>query len=128
MKFVINREQRAALMPHLLPHLRADENAGDGAFYPIVSLYYDNAERDCYWEKVQGQKSRRKLRVRAYGSLDGKLPPTCFLEVKHKCDGRGVKRRARMPLEAALAIAAGEQADIPLKASDRALVEEVHSL
>ena len=128
MKFVISRSQREALMPHLLPHLRADENAGDGAFYPIVSLYYDSPERDCYWEKVQGQKSRRKLRVRAYGSLDGTLQPTCFLEVKHKCEGRGVKRRARMPLEAALAVASGAQAGLPLKAADRALVDEVHRL
>jgi SPX domain protein involved in polyphosphate accumulation len=128
MKFVITRAQRDKLMPHLLPHLRADENAGDGAFYPIVSLYYDNQERDCYWEKIRGQKSRRKLRVRVYGSSDGSLPPTCFVEVKHKCDGRGVKRRARMPLEAALRVAAGKNIDAPLKAADRALVQEIHTL
>ena len=128
MKFVITREQRAALMPHLLPHLRADENAGEGAFYPIVSLYYDNAERDCYWEKVQSAPSRRKLRVRVYGSLDGALPPTSFVEVKHKCDGRGVKRRLRVPLETALKIADGQSVDIPLRPADQQLVEEVHKL
>jgi len=128
MKFVITREQRASLMPHLLPHLRADENAGEGAFYPIVSLYYDNADRDCYWEKAHSAPSRRKLRVRVYGSLDGALPPTCFVEVKHKCDGRGVKRRLRVPLETALRIADGENVDLPLRVPDRQLVEEVHKL
>ena len=127
-KFVITGTQRASLMPYLLPRLRADENAGEGAFYPIVSLYYDNAERDCYWEKAQGQGSRRKLRVRVYGSLDGALPPTCFAEIKHKCDGRNVKRRARMPLEAALAVADGREVDIPLKEADRRIVDEVHGL
>ncbi len=127
-KFVITQKQRDALMPHLLPHLQADENAGDGAFYPIVSLYYDNEDRDCYWEKERQQGSRRKLRVRVYGSLDGKLPPTCFVEVKHKCDGRGVKRRARIPLDAALAIADGQHVDIPLKPMDQKIVEEVHYL
>ena len=53
MKFVITREQRDLLMPILMPHLRADVNAGDDAFYPIISLYYDNPDRDCYWEKIR---------------------------------------------------------------------------
>lgn len=128
MKFLITHQQRETLMPHLLPHLRADENAGEGAFYPIVSLYYDNAERDCYWEKIRGERSRRKLRVRVYGSLDGALPPTSFLEVKHKCEGRGVKRRVRMPLAQALAVASGQETSFPLKVVDRKIVEEVHQL
>ncbi len=128
MKFVITREQRDALMPRLMPHLRADANAGDNAFYPIISLYYDNADRDCYWEKIRGQGSRRKMRVRVYGSLDGKVPPTSFIEVKHKCDSRVVKRRAQMPLAAALQVGAGEMPDKELNFADRKVVEEVHKL
>lgn len=108
MKFVISPEQRAALMAQVGPHLRADANADAEANYPIVSLYYDNDERDCYWEKIRGYQNRRKLRARVYGSLDGKLPPTCFIEVKHKQDGRGVKRRIQMPLEDALLVGAGK--------------------
>jgi VTC domain len=128
MKFVISRPQRDALMPRLLPHLRADVNAGDDAFYPIISLYYDNEDRDCYWEKLRGQGSRRKMRVRVYGSLDGKLPPTSFIEVKHKCDSRVVKRRAQMPLEDALKVGAGEKLDRPLSFSDQKVIDEVHGL
>jgi len=128
MKFVITREQRDTLMTHLLPHLRADENAGEGAFYPIVSLYYDNEERDCYWEKMRSIGNRRKLRVRVYGSLDGSLPPTCFVEVKHKCDGRGVKRRVRVPLDVALKAASGEPIDYPLSVPDQRTIDEVHHL
>lgn len=128
MKFLITRQQREKLMPHLQPHLRADENAGEGAFYPIVSLYYDNAARDCYWEKIRGERSRRKLRVRVYGSLDGDLPPTSFVEIKHKCEGRGVKRRVRMPLEEALVVASGKETRFPLRLIDRKIVEEVHQL
>ncbi len=128
MKFLVTHEQREKLMLHLAPYLRADENAGEGAFYPIVNLYYDNAARDCYWEKIRGEKSRRKLRVRVYGSLDGALPPTSFVEVKHKCEGRGVKRRARMPLDSALTVASGQNIDSPLNPADRKIVEEVHRL
>jgi hypothetical protein len=125
---VITQEQRDRLMPLLLPRLRADENAGDGAFYPIVSLYYDNDERDCYWEKIRSFGNRRKLRVRVYGSLDGALPPTCFVEVKHKCDGRGVKRRVRLPLDLALAAADGNAIDHPLSVTDRRTIDEVSDL
>ena len=128
MKFLITGAQREALMTRLLPRLKADENAGEGAFYPIVSLYYDNQERDCYWEKIRGAKSRKKLRVRVYGSLDGGLPPTCFVEIKHKVDGRGVKRRLRVPLEDALTVAEGKPINIPLKLADRRIVDEVHGL
>ena len=128
MKFVITREQRDRLMPLLLPRLRADENAGDGAFYPIISLYYDNDDRDCYWEKIRSFGNRRKLRVRVYGSLDGALPPTCFVEVKHKCDGRGVKRRVRLPLDLALTAADGNPIDYPLSVQDRRTINEVHDL
>lgn len=128
MKFVITREQRDALMPNLLPHLRADANAGDNAFYPIISLYYDNLDRDCYWEKIRGQKSRRKMRVRVYGSLDGKVPPTSFMEVKHKCDSRVVKRRAQMPLEAALIVGEGKNVDLPLNFAAEKVIIEVHKM
>jgi hypothetical protein len=128
MKFVITRDQRETLMPCMLPYLRADENAGEGAYYPIISLYYDTPERDCYWEKIRGFNSRRKLRVRVYGSMDGTLPPTCFVEVKHKCDGRGVKRRLRVSLEDALAVADGKPIDQPLSFSDQRIVDEVHQM
>jgi VTC domain len=129
LKFVITPEQRERLMPEILPHVSADENATETAYYPIVSLYYDNADRDCYWQKVRGWPSRRKMRVRVYGSLDGALPPTTFLEVKHKHLGRVVKRRARIPLEMALAVGAGEKLDgIFLPENDRRVVEEANRL
>lgn len=115
-------------MPELLPHLRADENAVNGAHYPIVSVYYDNAERDCYWENLNGAKSRRKLRVRLYGSQCGTTPPTCFAEVKHKVEGRNVKRRARLSIEEALAVAAGEHVPAELTPGELRTVEEIHAL
>lgn len=128
MKFVITREQREALTPELNSRMRPDENAGEDAYYPIVSLYYDNAERECYWEKVQGFPSRRKMRVRVYGSLDGRLAPTIFVEIKHKCDGRGVKRRLRVPLDEAYSICEGNPPQLPLGMLDMRIVEEIHDM
>lgn len=125
MKFVINEETRTRLMETLEPELCADANADETAYYPIVSLYYDNDERECYWEKVRGSKNRRKFRVRVYGSNGGKIPPTVFIEVKHKQEGRGVKRRVRMPLEEALKVGRGIMPSIPLNPVDRRTCEEI---
>ena len=125
MKFVINADVRVALMEQLEPHLVADANADETAYYPIVSLYYDTPDRDCYWEKIQSVTNRRKFRVRVYGSTDGKLPPTVFIEVKHKQDGRGVKRRVKIPLEAALRVGRGEWPDLKLSDVDRRTVHEI---
>jgi hypothetical protein len=128
MKFVITRTQRESLMPLLDQRMKPDANAVEGAYYPIVSLYYDTPQRDCYWEKIHGVSNRRKLRVRVYGSLNSPMPPTIFLEVKHKCDGRGVKRRVRMSLEEALRAGAGERLDRPFSFMDQRTMEEVYSL
>ena len=129
MKFAITSAQRAALMAQLGSFLRADENAGDGARYPVVSLYYDNAERDCYWDKARSLPSRRKLRVRVYGSRDGAVPSSSFVEIKHKCDGRGVKRRVLLPLAQALRVCEGLQPEgVTLCESQRRIIAEAHDL
>ena len=128
MKFVITREQREALEGDTMPRMKPDENAVDGAFYPIVSVYYDSPERECYWEKVEGLANRRKMRVRVYGSQDGKLPPTIFVEIKHKCDGRGVKRRLLCTLEEAFEVCAGGKIARRASVLDRRLIDEIHML
>ena len=128
LKYFLTRAQKERIMEELLPHLRFDENAGTGAHYPIVSLYYDSTDRDCYWDNVIGSGSRRKLRVRLYGSQDGAIAPTCFVEVKHKVENRHVKRRALLPLEHALAVAAGEEIALPLGPADLRIVREIHKL
>ena len=129
MKFRVSAAQRAALMTQLAPHLRPDENAGDGAQYPVVSLYYDNAGRDCYWEKAHGVPSRRKLRVRVYGSRDGVVPATSFVEIKHKCEGRGVKRRVQLPLAQALSVCEGHWPEgAQFSEMDARVIREAHDL
>jgi hypothetical protein len=129
MKFVVTAAQRTALMENLDPHLRPDANGGTGATYPVVSLYYDNAERDCYWEKLRGLGSRRKLRVRVYGSRNGAVREAAFIEVKHKCEGRGVKRRVALPLEQALRAGSGSWPDgVDFSEPERRVIHEVHDL
>ena len=80
-KFLITARQRDEAIHHFNGALRPDTNGGSGC-YPIVSLYYDTPDRRCYWEAWRGMPSRRKLRVRVYGTTDGGIPPTAFVEVK----------------------------------------------
>lgn len=129
MKFRVSGAEREMLMTQLKPHLLADENSEEAAHYPVVSLYYDNEERDCYWERMRGIPSRRKLRVRVYGSRDGRVPAVSFLEVKHKCEGRGVKRRVQLPTAQALRVGEGAWPDdARFSEVDARVIREVHGL
>lgn len=101
-KFIIPLELRDQIIEQVNLHTKIDEQAGGCSQYPIISQYYDNIERDSYWEKQRKQKSRRKLRIRVYGSDDSDIPATTFIEVKHKHYGRGVKRRLQLSAEDAV--------------------------
>jgi len=127
-KFLIRRADRDALLGRLGGQLLPDTHGGSDGHYPIVSLYYDSPDLRCYWDNWRGLPSRRKLRVRVYGSLDGAIPPTSFIEVKHKADGRGVKRRIQTTLERALAVTQGGAPDTTFTAHDLRIAEEVRRL
>lgn len=123
---------RERLIEEIREHTTVDTEA-ESSFYPIISQYYDNAMRDCYWEKQRGQKSRRKLRIRVYGSDEGDQTPTTFIEVKHKHYGRGVKRRLRVTTEEAIGLVEGDGReileDIEFRPrSERMLIREIRQL
>lgn len=98
-KFLLHPEQAQAVFSEIRDMLPNDRN-GSGGAYPIVSEYYDTPDRDAFWERDRKVGNRRKLRVRIYGSANGAIPPAAFLEVKHKRDGVGVKRRIAVPVAA----------------------------
>ena len=97
-KFRLDGERAEKVLEEIRKRLPGDVNGAAGA-YPIVSEYFDTDERDAYWERDRKLANRRKLRVRIYGTLTGTIPPSAFLEVKHKRDGVGVKRRLKLPVE-----------------------------
>lgn len=127
-KFLLRTGQRDALLSGLRDDLRPDTHGGSDGRYPIVSLYYDSPDLRCYWDAWRGVPSRRKLRVRVYGSADGAIAATSFIEVKHKSDGRGVKRRIQTTLEKALMLTAGGRPDADFTAHDLRILEEVRQL
>ncbi len=62
--------------------------------YLVHSLYLDSASKITYWQTVQGDPERLKLRIRFYE--DGPEAP-CFFEIKRRKEGqRIVKSRAQV--------------------------------
>jgi len=111
-----NRYEIKYLMPeHKVPEFRdlllrrmvVDANTR-GSLERISSLYYDTRDLRFYWEKIEGIKFRRKLRIRVYGepqSLDGDAQ--AFVEIKQRTNRVTQKRRVALPYRYALMLCAG---------------------
>lgn len=94
LKYLLHVRQARELLDSLGAHVTTDANAGRDGFYKIASVYYDSADLSAYWEKLDGEKYRRKVRVRTYGEQPGEG----FLEVKQRLNLTVQKRRCRMDL------------------------------
>lgn len=90
-KFVLPAGVGDSMRAEVSKHLAVDRDFEEG--YPVMSEYFDSDERDNYWQKQFGLSNRRKVRTRLYGDGSGALPPSAFVEVKHKSSGGTVKRR-----------------------------------
>ncbi|MFD3954445.1 VTC domain-containing protein, partial [Streptomyces albidoflavus] len=96
--------------------------------YGVWSLYYDTPQLRFYWEKIEGLKFRRKLRIRHYGDLDGvtDVSPVC-VEVKQRVNRVTQKRRITLPYGVARQLCDGREL-VPHSVRERAFVEEVLEL
>lgn len=94
LKYLLHFRQVDELLDRIRNHVTGDPNAADDGFYKVVSLYYDSPGLLCYWEKIDGEKYRRKLRVRTYGES----PTEAFVEIKQRYNLTVQKRRVRVPL------------------------------
>jgi SPX domain protein involved in polyphosphate accumulation len=64
-----------------------------GSRYTVRSIYFDTADLDFYYEKKDGVKIRKKLRVRTYNDTGD----YAFLEIKRKFINCIAKERSRLP-------------------------------
>ena len=101
LKYIIDHEQVNDLWVEMGERLEADRhNRADGG-YKIASLYYDSGDLRCYWEKIDGEKNRRKVRLRTYLNEGGQPLGKSFLEIKQRINRTVQKRRTDLSIGAA---------------------------
>ncbi|NLT53782.1 MAG: polyphosphate polymerase domain-containing protein [Actinomycetales bacterium] len=119
----LDPDVHAGAAPH--PHPDLDSHA---AGYGVWSVYYDTADLRFYWEKIEGLRFRRKLRIRRYGTdrlTDDEEP--VHVEIKQRVNRVTQKRRLRLPYREALRLCDQRQ-PVDCPEPDRALAEEVLGL
>lgn len=129
LKYMVSLEKaerfKAAISAYLLP----DDHADAHGMYFLSSLYYDSPDFRCYWEKVDGIRFRRKLRIRCYenGSPPDATTPV-YVEIKQRVDRVTQKRRILLPYAAALHLCSERQAPAQQPDLDVGVIGEILSM
>jgi len=101
-KYIVKNSDVDRLRNMILPFVNVDKFAevDDKHQYTVRSIYFDTPKYDFYYEKVEGIKNRKKVRLRGYDKEDGNN--IVFFEIKRKYDIPIVKFRAPVKFEDAL--------------------------
>ncbi|MDY6877458.1 MAG: polyphosphate polymerase domain-containing protein [Chloroflexota bacterium] len=128
LKYLLSWEDAERLKQDLEQYLQPDTYGDSRGAYALSSLYYDTADYCFYWEKVEGIKFRRKLRIRHYEGRAALTPETqVFVEVKQRLNRVTQKRRVLLPYRDALELC--NHRTIPQHAPrDRAVIAEIHAM
>ncbi|MEW1892652.1 polyphosphate polymerase domain-containing protein [Streptomyces sp. NPDC085659] len=127
LKYLVPVEQAAELRDELGERMDRDLNSPVGG-YGVWSLYYDSPELRFYWEKIEGLKFRRKLRIRHYGDPAGVTDdsPVC-VEIKQRVNRVTQKRRITLPYLTARQLCDAREL-VEHAPTERAFVHEVLDL
>lgn len=91
LKYIIDWKMYNKLIKQIAPFTNPDKFSLQSGNYSILSLYYDTANFDAYYSKIDGQKIRQKLRIRWYLLDNGN--DVSYLELKKKYINQILKRR-----------------------------------
>lgn len=102
-KYLVPQRDAERFLEGLSAYLYPDPH-GEGEWgYQVHSVYWDSADLALFWEKVEGLKQRRKLRLRRYGDARDEV----FIEIKQRIDRTVQKRRTRWSTDQAVATFGG---------------------
>ncbi|MEZ4767562.1 MAG: polyphosphate polymerase domain-containing protein [Caldilineales bacterium] len=124
-KYIVRHDEAAELNRALSRFMLPDAHGDDQGHYQVTSLYYDTADYKAYWDKIDGHRNRRKLRVRIYGDQTVTSDTLCFVEIKHRLDRALQKRRLAVPYSAALKLDEIENRVSPSSPEESAVLDEV---
>ena len=94
-KYILDSGSCAALEDEVRALLPPDIHSG-GKAYTISSVYFDDPHRRLFYQTLDREPYRYKLRLRVYGEAEA--GSVSFFEIKSKHIGRSEKRRLRLPL------------------------------
>ncbi len=128
LKFVVPEATASGFAASLADWVDIDPGAPSA--YPVRSLYFDSPDLRCYWEKLDGLKFRRKVRIRRYGDRNASASATpVYLEIKQRVDRVTQKRRVPMTLsEAERLLRTGLPAVEHRTSEEQSLLDEVTAL
>jgi len=126
-KYLVPGVEVPALRAELTSRLYLDDNCGDGA-YGVWSVYYDTSLLRFYWEKIEGLRFRRKLRIRHYGDRSSVDDDTMvYVEIKQRVNRVTQKRRVALPYRLARQLC-DHRVMVEHSPPQRAFLEEVLEL
>jgi SPX domain protein involved in polyphosphate accumulation len=128
LKYLLRRDQVKLLVAELHQTLRLDAHVGELGTYPITSLYYDTPDYKAYWDKLDGHRSRRKVRVRVYGDTTITPETPAYLEIKQRINKLMRKRRVALPYGDAVNFDGYYELGLARGHADQALVHEAYYL
>ena len=127
-KFPMTYDDMDRMLDDLAPYVEKDKHADEHGYYTISSIYMDNRNWQCFYETINKDLYRQKVRLRVYDTVTNESPS--YFEVKSKHRGNVLKRRARMKLADAVAFmnacVNGEDPDVTsYESSNEQILNEV---
>lgn len=134
LKFIIPRDLTERIAEDLRDYLTLDAHSDSEGRYTITSLYYDTPDYKAYWDKLEGHRFRRKVRIRVYGNQVVTPDTYCYVEIKQRLNKTLQKKRIFIPYAAAITLCSSaqsvilEQEGVSLSADDQAVIQEIQYL
>lgn len=103
-KYIIPEKFLEPLRDSIMPFVEPDRHVKGlpEPHYTVRSIYFDTSGYDFYFEKIEGIKNRKKVRLRGYNEQSEKS--RVFMEIKRKYDVPIIKYRAPLKFQDALKI------------------------
>ena len=128
LKYVLSLEQVKAFKKDLLKYVQVDPHGNDGK-YRLQSLYYDTHDYRHYWEKIEWEKFRRKIRLRRYVTDEEFTDESdVFVEIKQRIDRVTQKRRVIMKYKEAKELLEEWIFPKEFRLQDKEVIDELYHL
>ncbi|WP_291478689.1 polyphosphate polymerase domain-containing protein [Corynebacterium sp.] len=131
LKYLVPEDRVPAIREELTHRMTPDPHSGPRG-YGVWSVYYDTDKLRFYYEKIEGLKFRRKLRIRRYGETGGADEPISensmvSVEIKQRVNRVTQKRRVMLPYHLALDLC-DRRRRVEYPGADQSFVDEVLDL